>query len=196
MSVTQKNYNQVIRQATTDLTIEKSLENGLKLRDLKIKSQKQSAFIVGFALMNLAEYLNLNNQFKLEQSLEVADLMLSEFPNENVEDVLLFVKNMKLCKYGTNYNRLDGQIIFQCFKMYLNEKYQVFEKQLAAKKQAHLIDFSGLSEEQKKLNEKNFDKIQNTLNEVIAKKFIKQKTPRKNASLKELASNLRTLKKK
>ena len=198
-NVTAENYPAIIRNITAELTIQKSIENGCKLRVLKQNlGFNQSLAIVSLALDGISKYLNLNNQFKLEQAVEVAELLLEEFPEETIEDVLLFAKNMKLCKYGTNYNRLDGQIIFQCFRMFLNEKYEILEKQLQNAKETHKINAIGVgvTQEQKQLNEIYLQKISDDMRHLIAKKNKQTNSTQHKPTLKEMAESIRGRKQK
>lgn len=80
------------------------------------------------ALLMAAEYFNVKESLSEVQAVQTASLFIDQHPMESFEDLLLCLKNAKLGKYGKVYNRLDGQMIFEWFRLYLDEKYERFEQ--------------------------------------------------------------------
>jgi hypothetical protein len=76
-----------------------------------------------------SEYFLVRNKMSDGQAIQIASLFIEHYGTESLEDLMLCLKYAKINRYGTSYNRLDGQIIFQWFQQYLDEKYQEVEKQ-------------------------------------------------------------------
>jgi len=74
-----------------------------------------------------AEYFNVSNKMSDVQAMQIASLFIDRYGNESLEDLVLCLKYAKLNRYGKTYNRLDGQILFEWFQKYLDEKYQEVE---------------------------------------------------------------------
>lgn len=113
-------------------------EKGLTL-DLAIKSTQVQALVkqlgerdllkaVTGAIILAGEYFNVKGGISETQAVQTAALWIEQYPMETFEDLLLCLKNAKLGKYGTVYNRIDGQTIFEWFRNYLDEKYERFEQ--------------------------------------------------------------------
>ncbi len=95
--------------------------------------------IITTLIINTAEYMNVGRNMNEDQCLETASLMLNQFKHETIEDFVLMFKNAKTGKYGTTFNRLDGQVIFEWFYKYLDEKARYRETVHAKIKQGGVI---------------------------------------------------------
>ena len=80
------------------------------------------------AIILAGEYFNVKGGITEAQAVQTAALWIEQYPLETFEDLLLCLKNAKIGKYGTVYNRIDGQTIFAWFRAYLDEKYERFEQ--------------------------------------------------------------------
>lgn len=112
------------RKLTVDVAIQSThLEN-------LIKSYGERDVITAItgAIIMAGEFFNVKDGITEAQAVQTASLFIDQFPLESFEDLLLCLKNAKLGKYGKVYNRLDGQMIFDWFRMYLDEKYERFEQ--------------------------------------------------------------------
>jgi hypothetical protein len=83
-----------------------------------------------------ANMLTVGGNLREGQSLEIAKELIAEYPNESLEDFCLCLRNGLKGKYsepGKTF-RFDIMVIFEWFKLYLEEKYQVIEDKLMREK--------------------------------------------------------------
>jgi hypothetical protein len=83
--------------------------------------------------------LTVGGNLRQGQSLEIAKELIAEYPNESLEDFCYCLRNGLKGKYsepGKTF-RFDIQIIFEWFKKYLDEKYEVIVDKLNREKDHH-----------------------------------------------------------
>ncbi len=56
------------------------------------------------------------------QTIETAYLIVETYYSINIADINLIFKRAKLGRYGTTYDRLDGQVILSWFEKHFNER--------------------------------------------------------------------------
>lgn len=56
------------------------------------------------------------------QTQETAILILETYPSLTIADINLIFKKAKLGKFGSMYDRLDGQLILSWFDLYFSER--------------------------------------------------------------------------
>lgn len=83
--------------------------------------------VTGIILM-AAEFFNLKTPMTEVQAVQTASLFLESYPVESIEDLILCLKQAKTGEFGTVYNRIDGQVIFDWFRQYLDAKYRRVEE--------------------------------------------------------------------
>lgn len=66
-----------------------------------------------------------------DQILDLADLIIDSAHEDqlSVEDILLFLKDLLMGKYGKVSNGLDYPAFFEIFEEYRNERYRAIKKQ-------------------------------------------------------------------
>ena len=82
----------------------------------------------GIILVTTEFFSGTGTQMTSSQAVQTAALLLDSYPAETIEDVVLCLKNAKSGKYGKIYARIDGQLIFDWFRQYLDEKYAYLEQ--------------------------------------------------------------------
>lgn len=80
------------------------------------------------ALHNLNEYFNVTKPLTESQAIEIINLMCERLPHYKLDDVKLFFNNIKVGKYGKNFNRIDGIIIFEAAEQYNIERMECAER--------------------------------------------------------------------
>lgn len=116
------------------ITAEKNLSVDVCIKGTHINSlvmkygERDILTAITGAIIMAGEYFNVKDGISEAQAVQTASLFIGQFPMETFEDLILCLKNAKLGKYGKVYNRLDGQIIFEWFRLYLDEKYERFEQ--------------------------------------------------------------------
>ncbi|MDD4971921.1 MAG: hypothetical protein PHT07_21045 [Paludibacter sp.] len=79
------------------------------------------AYIEGW-IVNLREFINVGKKMTDLQCQETAMLIIEEYPSLTIADINLIFKKAKLGKYGSMYDRLDGQMILSWFEKHFDER--------------------------------------------------------------------------
>jgi hypothetical protein len=79
------------------------------------------AYIEGW-IVNLREFVNVGKKMSDMQTQETAILILETYPSLTIADINLIFKRAKLGKFGSMYDRLDGQLILSWFDIYFSER--------------------------------------------------------------------------
>jgi hypothetical protein len=117
-------YTRIERSLTLQSAIEgKSITNLIKFHGDNVVHKA----LYGALEMN-QEFFNVSTPMTANQCVQTGSLFMEHFQYETFEDLVLCLKKAKLGEYGKTYNRIDGQVIFEWFKTYLDEKYQEVER--------------------------------------------------------------------
>lgn len=79
------------------------------------------AYIEGW-IVNLREFVNVGKKMSDMQTQETAILILETYPSLTIADINLIFKKAKLGKFGSMYDRLDGQLILSWFDLYFSDR--------------------------------------------------------------------------
>ena len=79
------------------------------------------SYIAG-RIVDLRDFVNLRGAMTDDQTVMTAELILSEFPNVTLADIVLIFRRAKLGQWGEFYGRLDGQMILSWFGKYFDER--------------------------------------------------------------------------
>jgi hypothetical protein len=79
------------------------------------------AYIEGW-IVNLREFINVGKKMSDQQTQETAMLIIENYPSLKISDINLIFKRAKLGKFGSMYDRLDGQLVLSWFDAYFNER--------------------------------------------------------------------------
>lgn len=111
-----------------NLSIDKAIK-GRKSCDL-VKNYGEPMVIKAYSgvILMALEFFNTGQQMSEMQAIQTASLMIEQYPAETIEDLVLCLKNVKSARYGKIFNRIDGQLLFEWFRLYLDEKYERFEQ--------------------------------------------------------------------
>jgi hypothetical protein len=94
------------------------------------------AFIKGIMILMLEDvvmFLNIGKTMNAQQVTQTADMILKDFNFLRVEDFKLCFENGKKGFYGKQYDRLDGQVLYEWLSQYASDRANEAEK-LSAKK--------------------------------------------------------------
>jgi hypothetical protein len=126
-SMADRNATELIR-SEKGLTIDNAIKGKKNCEILKAFGEHLTVRAYSGAIIMSTEFFNTGHQMSEMQAIQTASLLIEQYPVETFEDLLLCMKNAKIGKYGKVFNRVDGLIIFEWFRLYLNEKYERFEQ--------------------------------------------------------------------
>lgn len=130
------------------------IESAINSQPIKIQIRRYGKGSVATQLasmiLEVASYFNIGKNINEDQAAETASLLIEKYPVETLEDFAICFKKAKTGEYGKVYDRLDGQIIFEWFASYLDEKYRIRERLIEEEKKR-------IAEE----NQRKVDEIQN-----------------------------------
>lgn len=128
MNILQQKESLKIAMFERSLTLQKAIQSTPIHQLIKQEGEEDvMKTIIALVVFN-SEYFLVSNKMSDNQAIQIASLFMENYQHETIEDFMMCLKNAKLNKYGTSYNRLDGQVIFQWFQKYLDEKYQEVER--------------------------------------------------------------------
>ena len=81
----------------------------------------------GLVVMSL-EFFNVKQPMTSMQAVQTVSLLMDMYPHETIEDLMLCLKYAKSGQFGHVFNRIDGQVVFDWFRQYLDMKYERFEQ--------------------------------------------------------------------
>lgn len=79
------------------------------------------AYLEGW-IVNLREFVNVGKKMTDMQTFETAMIILQDYKYLTIADINLLFKRAKSGYYGKLYDRLDGQIILDWFRLYDKER--------------------------------------------------------------------------
>lgn len=88
------------------------------------------------AIILTNDYFNLG-QMSESQAMQTASILIESYQAETLQDFILCFKMAKTGEFGTVFNRIDGQVINEWFKKYLERKYERFEQIKHQEKVSH-----------------------------------------------------------
>lgn len=117
------------------------------------------------ALHNLNEYFNVTKPLTEAQAVEIINLICERLPYYKLDDIKLLFNNIKVGKYGKNYNRIDGVVIFEAAEQY---NFERMERAESLSIQRHNDLKKPLVVDPAEINEEGRDKIVAMLKETVA----------------------------
>lgn len=112
-----------------------SLEEAVKCESAVIaiiskEDKGVSRSIITMLLNDVIDFLNLGNTMDGRQLVQTVDLIINDSISRNLkpEDLKVCFDNAKKGMYGKNYNRIDGQIIFEWIYAYAGHRQDYVEQ--------------------------------------------------------------------
>ena len=168
MNILKQNEISRIALYERSLTLQKAINSKPICQLIKTEGEENILKTVITLIIYNSEYFLVRNKMSDGQAIQIASLFIEHYGTESLEDLMLCLKYAKINRYGTSYNRLDGQIIFQWFQQYLDEKYQEVEKQ----RHQHKVE---IMEKQTEVLSHVSQKMLNGINERITQRDEKPK---------------------
>lgn len=122
------------------LTIEKIVETSQPISQLeKYVPRKDIKLLLDVHLLKFIKSLNLKWTISDDQVMPIVEDLLYKYPNESIEDFLLVFRKARMGEFkdengNSTIYRLDGAVIFGWMDQYLEQKYEVLERNLYKEK--------------------------------------------------------------
>lgn len=101
-----------------------------KIREMcKAIGEANVKLMIQFELVKLAELMSVGGNLNDAQVEFVSEQLMELYPNESIADFKICFRRGAMGTYG-QIQRMDGLTIGEWMKLYLNEKYEVLERQL------------------------------------------------------------------
>lgn len=124
-----------IAKLEKNITIKKSLEYGLPLRKLNtfFANENDDGFenalqFIYNLIENVSGFFNTREKMTGRQTVQVALAIMERWPNENIEDIILAFKNVKMGLTDKVFGRVDGEAIMGWIEEYLHKKIDEQDK--------------------------------------------------------------------
>jgi hypothetical protein len=134
------------------LTIDQSINHGVKLKNLNVflenksNEQAKNGIRVLFRLLEHAiGFFNIREKMTDEQIIQVAMIIMERWPNDNLQDIALALKEAKMGLLKTEiYGRVDGDTIIKWIEEFMDKKAARMEEMHQEQKHARSepIDFN------------------------------------------------------
>lgn len=99
---------------------------------------------------DLQSFLNISAKMNRFQIIETCSMILEDFYALNLADVRLVMTRAKKGQYGALYGRLDGQIVYQWFAKYFDERCAECGRTADAEAKVRDSQLAAMSPEQKR----------------------------------------------
>lgn len=105
--------------------------------------------VIAFLTQKYLSAFNIAKPMTAEQILLFAEDFYETYYTDTLDDLKLMFKEVRLGNIGTIYNRIDGQVIFEWYRVYLEMKYEAREKLIREQKDENANVLNGLSKSEK-----------------------------------------------
>lgn len=99
-------------------TLSQLVKMTFKIGNNEIKYSIPTKHLLFNAIKKFATSFNLTNNFTNEQIEEFTNDIFEFYPHLTVRDIKFFLKQVRAGNFGTNYNRMDGPLLFGYLKVY------------------------------------------------------------------------------
>lgn len=132
-----------VAKIESSLSIRQSIESGIQL----VKMGEHFGFEETLKLLtrlveNTANYFNINHNLKGTQLVQVCQAIIERFGHDNIEDIVLALKDARLGLCDKIYGRIDGEVILGWIEQYMDKKAQEIEK-IHHQNKMKALDFVG-----------------------------------------------------
>lgn len=117
------------------LTLQKIVNEAQPICEvIKNTSSREVAMALDIALTKLVAMVNVNQNLNDGQIKIIVEDLLDKYPNESLEDFILCFKKARHGEFGIIYH-VHSAIVFAWMDLYLDQKYQVIERNLMLEKE-------------------------------------------------------------
>lgn len=126
--LTKQNVWQVA-QVESALTVRGSIEHGYQLNKyVALNSGRDAYKLIMMLITNTAMFFNVNGNLNSHQLVQITQVILERFGYDNLEDIVLALKDARMGYYDKVYGRIDGEVIINWVEKYMDKKAEEMEK--------------------------------------------------------------------
>lgn len=111
------------------LTVKGSIERGLQINSYVSDNGGRDAMkLIMMLISNTAMFFNVNNNLNEHQMVQIAQAIIGRFGYDNIEDIVLALKDARMGLCEKVYGRIDGEVILGWIERYMERKSEELEK--------------------------------------------------------------------
>lgn len=118
-----------IAKIESSLSIRKSIETGIQLKKMgEIYGHENTLLLLTRLIENTVSFFNVNNNLSGNQTVQIALVIIERFGHDNIQDIVLALKDARMGFCEKVYGRIDGEIIINWIVAYMEKKAEELEK--------------------------------------------------------------------
>lgn len=118
-----------IAKIESSLSIRQSIDCGIQLITMGEKfGFEETLKLLTRLIENTAGFFNVNNNLSANQLVQIAQSIVERFGHDNIEDIILALKDARMGMCEKVYGRIDGEIIIGWIERYMEKKAEELEK--------------------------------------------------------------------
>jgi hypothetical protein len=111
------------------MTVRQSIETGIQIRLMGKKyGYEETLKLVSRLIENTAAFFNLNGNLTGTQLVQISQAIIERYVTDNIEDIILALKNARMGLCEKIYGRIDGEIVMGWIAQYMETKAEEMEK--------------------------------------------------------------------
>lgn len=118
-----------IARIESELSIRQSIENGIQLQKMgEVFGHEDTLKLIVRLIRNTANFFNVTNNLSAGQFVQIAQVIIERFGHDNIQDIVLALKDARMGFCEKVYGRIDGEIIINWIVAYMGKKSEELEK--------------------------------------------------------------------
>lgn len=110
------------------LSIKESIESGVQINKFAATDNEVCMKIIVRLIENTAIFYNVKSQINTAQLVMTAQAIVDRYGYDNIEDVILSLKNGRAGFYGPIYGKFDGETVIGWMQKFMETKAEELEK--------------------------------------------------------------------
>ena len=111
----------------SSFTHKKSVESGIQINKLVQANKKEAYKLIMRLIENTAIFYNVNGQTTEQQLVMIAQSIIDKYGYDNIEDIIIALKNGRAGMYGKLFGRFDGEVVLDWIQQSMEAKSEVIE---------------------------------------------------------------------
>lgn len=118
-----------VAKIESSLSVRKSIETGVQLHKMGEKFGFEDTLkLLSRLIENTASFFNLNGNLTGSQLVQISQSIIERYGFDNIEDIILALKNARMGLCEKVYGRIDGEVVLGWISQYMDTKAEEMEK--------------------------------------------------------------------